>query len=225
MQFGFLVLAAIGFVLAARHVQAGWFLAAAGVVIGSLRAAFAGKWASLINPIHVLAAGFWIGTLFVLVVAGLAALLKHESARARRGAIAADMVNGFSPLALSMGGIVVLFGVITAWRHLHKLDAALDNAVRLRTHRQAHLRCDGVWARRMELASATTHPRNGRGRVVDPPIRVRGAARCRDRADDHGDPGQPSVAQSMTKRHVRHRPKCATMAFRAASSADCGVVP
>jgi putative copper export protein len=123
LQFGFLVLAAIGFLIAARHVQAGWFLAAAGVVIGSLRAALAGKWASLINPIHVLAAGFWIGTLFVLVVAGLAALLKHESVRARRGAIAADMVNGFSPLALSMGGIVVLFGVITAWRHLHKLSA------------------------------------------------------------------------------------------------------
>jgi len=123
LQFGFLVLAAIGFLIAARHVQAGWFLAVVGVVVGSLRAALAGKWTSLINPIHVLAAGFWIGTLFVLVVAGLAALLKHESARARRGAIAADMVNGFSPLAMSMGGIVVLFGVITAWRHLHKLDA------------------------------------------------------------------------------------------------------
>ena len=28
------------------------------------------------------------------------------------------MVNRFSPVALSMGGIVVLFGAITAWRHL-----------------------------------------------------------------------------------------------------------
>lgn len=123
MQLGFLVLAALGFLTAARHVRAGWFLAAAGVVVGSLRAVFAAKWASLINPIHVLAAGLWIGTLLVLVVAGLSALLKHESVRARRGAIAADMVNGFSPIALSMGGVVVLFGVITAWRHLHKLQA------------------------------------------------------------------------------------------------------
>ncbi len=62
------------------------------------------------------------GTLFVLVVAGLSALLVHEPTRQRRGAIAADMVNGFSPLALSMGGVVVLFGSITAWRHLHRLS-------------------------------------------------------------------------------------------------------
>ncbi|HEX2780397.1 MAG TPA: CopD family protein, partial [Gemmatimonadaceae bacterium] len=33
------------------------------------------------------------------------------------------MVNGFSPLALVMGGLVVLFGVITAWRHLEPISA------------------------------------------------------------------------------------------------------
>jgi copper transport protein len=32
------------------------------------------------------------------------------------------MVNGFSPLALTMGGLVVLFGLITAWRHLHVIS-------------------------------------------------------------------------------------------------------
>jgi putative copper export protein len=122
-QLGFLVLAAIGFILAARRINAGWMLGAVGVVVSSLRAALVGKWASLVNPVHVLAAGLWIGTLFVLVVAGLSALLRHEPTRARRGAIAADMVNGFSPLALSMGGIVVLFGLITAWKHLHRLDS------------------------------------------------------------------------------------------------------
>ncbi|MFI5228207.1 MAG: copper resistance D family protein [Gemmatimonadales bacterium] len=121
MQFGFLVLALVGFVLAALRAP-GWWLAAIGVVVGSLRMALLGKWASLINPVHVLAAGFWIGTLFMLVTAGLSALLVHEPTRARRGAIAADMVNGFSPLALTMGGLVVLFGVITAWRHLHVLS-------------------------------------------------------------------------------------------------------
>jgi putative copper export protein len=121
MQFGFLVLALIGFALAALRMP-GWWLAAIGVVVGSLRVALLGKWASLVNPVHVLAAGLWIGTLLVLVVAGLSALLVHEPTRARRGAIAADMVNGFSPLALTMGGVVVLFGAITAWRHLHVLS-------------------------------------------------------------------------------------------------------
>lgn len=122
MEFGFLVLALIGFAVGTARLGIGWVLAAIGVIVGSLRAIFTGKWASLVNPVHVLAAGLWIGTLFVLVLAGLTALLKHEPTRARRGAIAADMVNGFSPLALTMGGVVVLFGLITAWRHLHVIS-------------------------------------------------------------------------------------------------------
>ncbi|HWH50777.1 MAG TPA: CopD family protein [Gemmatimonadaceae bacterium] len=121
LEFGLFALALIGFLLAVLRVP-GWPLAAIGVVVGSLRAGLLGKWSSLVNPVHVLAAGLWIGTLFVMVVAGLSALLAHEPTRARRGAIAADMVNGFSPLALTMGGVVVLFGLITAWRHLHVLS-------------------------------------------------------------------------------------------------------
>lgn len=122
LQGAFLVVALIGFVLGAVRVRAGWPLAAIGVVVGSLRAVFTGRWSTLVNPVHVLAAGLWIGTLFVLVTAGLSALFRNESSRERRGVIAADLVNGFSPLALTMGAVVVLFGVITAWRHLHVLS-------------------------------------------------------------------------------------------------------
>jgi putative copper export protein len=122
MQLGFLVLALVGYLLAASRMHAGWVLAAIGVIVGALRVALLGQWSKLVNPIHSLAAGLWIGTLLVLVVAGLSALVRHEPTRARRGAIAADMVNGFSPLALSMGGVVVVFGLITAWRHLHVLS-------------------------------------------------------------------------------------------------------
>jgi copper resistance protein D len=122
LEVVFLILALIGFALAITRAGPGWPLATVSVVVGSLRAAFIGKWASLVNPVHVLAAGLWIGTLFVLVTAGLSALFRHEPTRDRRGAIAADMVNGFSPFALTMGSIVVLFGVITAWRHLHILS-------------------------------------------------------------------------------------------------------
>ena len=122
MQIGFLVLALIGYALAAGTINAGWPLAAIGIVAGGLRQIFLGQWSRLVNPVHSLAAGLWLGTLLVLVVAGLSALLRHEPTRDRRGAIAADMVNGFSPLALTMGGIVVVFGLITAWRHLHVLS-------------------------------------------------------------------------------------------------------
>jgi len=122
LEIVFLALAVLGYVLAVARVRAGWVLAAIGVIAGALRLAFLGQWSRLVNPVHSLAAGLWIGTLFVLVVAGLASLLRDEPNRARRGAIAADMVNRFSPLALTMGGVVVLFGVITAWRHLHALS-------------------------------------------------------------------------------------------------------
>ena len=121
LQFGFLALALIGYALAALRTGIGWPLAAIGVIGGSLRLAFLGQWSRLVNPVHELAAGLWIGTLFVLVVAGLSSLYAHEP-RGRRGPIAADMVNNFSPLALSMGGVVVAFGLITAWRHLHVLS-------------------------------------------------------------------------------------------------------
>jgi putative copper export protein len=122
MEIGFLLLAVIGYLLAVAGVRAGWPLAAIGVIAGALRLVFLGQWSRLVNPVHSLAAGLWIGTLFVLVIAGLSALLRHEPIRERRGAIAADMVNGFSPLALTMGGVVVLFGLITAWRHLHRIS-------------------------------------------------------------------------------------------------------
>jgi putative copper export protein len=121
MQFGFFALALIGYIVAAFRAGIGWPLAAIGVIAGALRLAFLGQWSRLVNPVHSLAAGFWLGTLFVLVVAGLSALIAHEP-RGRRGPIAADMVNTFSPLALTMGCVVVIFGVITAWRHLHVLS-------------------------------------------------------------------------------------------------------
>lgn len=123
MQLGFIVVAVLGYALAIARVSLGWPLAAVGVIAGALRVAFVGQWSRLVNPVHSLAAGLWIGTLFVLVVAGLSALASHEQGRTRRGAIAADMVNGFSPLALTMGMIVVVFGLITAWRHLHRLSS------------------------------------------------------------------------------------------------------
>jgi copper transport protein len=117
------VLAALGFALAMGRSAAGWPLAAAGVIGGMLRNVATGDWTQLVNPLHVLAGGLWIGTLFVLVAAGLTAVLRDETSAERRGVLAARMVNAFSPLALVSGAVLVLFGVITAWRHLKYLSA------------------------------------------------------------------------------------------------------
>ena len=122
-MIGFAALALLGFLLATARIRIGWLVAAIGVVVGTLRSALTGQWSRLVNPMHELAAGFWIGTLFVMVVVGLALVLRSDTAADRRGPIAAEMVNGFSPLALTCGALVVLFGLITAWKHLNPLSS------------------------------------------------------------------------------------------------------
>jgi putative copper export protein len=117
------VLAVVGFALAAGRISVGWPLAAVGVIVGPLSAIFTGQWARLVNPLHVLFGGLWIGTLFILVVAGLSMVLRDEPSREERGRLAADMVNAFSPLALTCGALLVASGLTTAWRHLGSVPA------------------------------------------------------------------------------------------------------
>lgn len=123
LQLVLLVVALVAFALAAGRASIGWPIAALCVILVQLRPALFGQFARLINPLHVLAAALWIGTLFVLVVAGLATVFGDEPSRERRGAVVADMVNGFSPFALVAGGFVVLFGILTAWQHLTPLSS------------------------------------------------------------------------------------------------------
>jgi putative copper export protein len=115
--------AIVGLSLATARRRTGWPLAAVGVIGGQLVPILGGKWSRLVNPFHSLVAGLWLGTLFVLVVAGLSAVLRDEASRERRGAIAADMVNGFSPVALTCGALLVLSGLVTAWQHLNPLSS------------------------------------------------------------------------------------------------------
>jgi len=107
-----------GTALAMANLRAGWIAAGAGLVGDALTPLVAGRLSGVVNPLHRLAAGLWLGTLFILVACGLTPLLRSAALGERRGALAADMVNRFSPMALSMGGVVVAFGVVTAWLHL-----------------------------------------------------------------------------------------------------------
>ena len=123
LALGLEAAAVVGFLLATVGAGAGWLLAAAGVVLGTFRPAFAGQWLRLVNPIHVLAGGFWIGTLFYVVTAGILPSLRSGLTPERRGPFVRDMVARFSPLALVSAAVLALFGVITAWRHLKTLSA------------------------------------------------------------------------------------------------------
>ncbi len=123
VQVALALLAVIGFALACGRLNPGWHVAAVGVIAGALSAIFFGQWTRLVNPIHRLAAGFWIGTLFVVVAAGLSTVSRSRLSGEQRGRTAADMINAFSPLALTSFAVLVIFGLITAWRHLKTLAA------------------------------------------------------------------------------------------------------
>ncbi|MBV9879680.1 MAG: CopD family protein [Gemmatirosa sp.] len=123
VQAVLLVVGLVGLAAAAVGRRVGWPAALVGVVFNTLTGVLTGAWTRLVNPVHRVVAGLWIGTLFVLLVAGIATAFRAEDSRARRGAIVADMVNGFSPLALTCGLLVVLSGLITAYRHLNPLSS------------------------------------------------------------------------------------------------------
>lgn len=114
----------LSFALALGRIRAGWIVALIAGLVLALRSVATGKWASMVNPVHELAASLWLGTLLVLVVAGLPAVLRSQLGSERRGALIAELVAHFSPLALGAGGLLGITGVITAWRHL-KFVAAL----------------------------------------------------------------------------------------------------
>ncbi|HMI31448.1 MAG TPA: CopD family protein [Candidatus Limnocylindrales bacterium] len=123
LEAGLYLLAIIGFGLAIVGVGPGWHLAAAGVILGALRPIFFGQWARLINPIHMLAGGMWLGTLFHVVVAGIWLTLRSGLSSERRGFFVREIVARFSPFALASAGVLATFGVITAWRHLKTISA------------------------------------------------------------------------------------------------------
>ncbi len=128
VQMALIAIALVGFVLARVGVRAGWWLAGGGALALALRTITTGKWASLVNPLHVLAGGLWLGTLAVLVVALFPLLLRGDAVGrdpdVRPGGSRLDaVVRRFSRLALVSSALLGVTGVITAWRHLGALDA------------------------------------------------------------------------------------------------------
>lgn len=111
------------FSLAGRGRAGAWPVALVAAFALVLRNVVTLKWTTLVNPLHVVGGSLWIGTLFVLFAAGIPAIMRSEPAGPARGRAVADLVNGFSPLALASGGLLVLMGVITGVRHVKHLDA------------------------------------------------------------------------------------------------------
>ncbi|HEX6558644.1 MAG TPA: copper resistance protein CopC [Longimicrobiales bacterium] len=123
--------AAAGVLLAAliksRDRLESWFSAAAFAVIAASTPAFAGHAAAvqqmaivpvLDDAVHVMAASAWLGTLALLLFAGLPVVVRTENGFAK----AALLVNTFSPLALVMAGIAVFTGAMNAFVHINAVS-------------------------------------------------------------------------------------------------------
>lgn len=108
---------------ASRNAIAAWAVAAIATLVIALRGLITSDVGDLVNPIHVFAASMWIGTLFVMVVAGITTVLSGAFATSDRGPACATIVNRFSTLALWSAGVLVLTGVTTAYLHLRKFSA------------------------------------------------------------------------------------------------------
>ena len=106
------------------HWHLWWRLAALGAVLLAFSPGMASHAASspklrslamLTDGLHVLAASSWLGTLAIVLFAGVAVAATRRSLS---GEFVRDMINAFSPLALVSAGIATSTGVFAAWLHV-----------------------------------------------------------------------------------------------------------
>jgi putative copper export protein len=113
----------VAFGLAWRRVSIGWPIAIAAGIAFALRNLLAGRLAGMVNPLHVLGASLWLGTLFVLVVCGIGQMLRTSVPAAERERAVAEMVHRFSTVGLASASLLGITGLITGWTHLRPFSA------------------------------------------------------------------------------------------------------
>lgn len=130
LQTGAVVLAAISFRSAARGRGPGWTLAAGAALLLAFTPALSGHAASaprftplaiLADGLHVLGASGWLGSLLLVLAAGIPAAMRLGDKE--RGSAVRDLVHAFSPTALAFAGLVALTGVFAGWLHLGAVSA------------------------------------------------------------------------------------------------------
>jgi putative copper export protein len=121
---------AIGVALAVKEgSRATWRIAAAGTMALALSFSLTGHATTVGSPgvhvvldtVHVMAAGGWMGTLLVVSTVGLRAVLSVPIEE--RGHAAAELVNAFSTFAITCVATLAFTGVVAAWSHLPTLSA------------------------------------------------------------------------------------------------------
>ena len=135
LQVAGVVVAAVAFRAAAAGRERGWVSAALGAAVLTVTPALAGHAASaravpvlavVADSLHVAAAGAWLGSLVLVLAAGLpAALALHAD---RRGPAVAVLVDSFSPTALLCAAAALMTGVFATWLHVGTVPALWGTA-------------------------------------------------------------------------------------------------
>ena len=113
----------------ARGKRSRWRVTAAGAIGLALSFSLTGHAATAARPIlfvmldciHVMAAGGWLGTLLVVTTIGLHSVL--ELPVERRGHASSQLINAFSTFALLCASTLVVTGFVAAWSHLPTVSA------------------------------------------------------------------------------------------------------
>ena len=113
-----------------RSLQPAWGLALVAAVALAFTPALSGHAASvpgiswlaiLSDGLHVTGAAGWVGSLFVVLVAGMpAALTLPED---QQGPAVAALINAFSPIALAFAALASATGLFAAWLHVGSVNA------------------------------------------------------------------------------------------------------
>ncbi|MEO8880332.1 MAG: copper resistance protein CopC [Gemmatimonadaceae bacterium] len=129
-QMSLVIIALGGFAMARRASRTSWTISLIAAVLLAFTPAFGGhavatpRFAAitiLADGLHVLGAGGWLGSLLVVIVAGIPVALTLDTND--RGPAVATLINAFSPLALGFAALVAASGLVSAWLHLEHIRA------------------------------------------------------------------------------------------------------
>lgn len=77
--------------------------------------------AILADTLHILGAGGWLGSLLLVILAGIPAAIAGDAPLRWRAV--ANLVNAFSPTALVFASVTAITGVFAAWLHMESVPA------------------------------------------------------------------------------------------------------
>ncbi len=135
LQLAAMIAVLLGLLIARKQATTGWWITAVGAIALAFTPGLSGHaiatpelsiLAVAADALHVLGAGGWLGSLLLVLIAGMPVALRRPEGQ-RADAVAA-LINAFSPTALFFAGVVVSTGVIAAWIHLGTIPELWQSA-------------------------------------------------------------------------------------------------